>query len=122
MKTIHTSVLLTIILLLFACAPHPGAGVWKTTEDNDYGISILNVSYDGKADFVTTKLDNTTWHCFWGATGKQEASLDCSSSTNSELEERFILTINYQGLAELRHKSQLVASFMRQDENPALGK
>ena len=111
--------MLTVVPLLSACSPHPGAGVWKTTEDNDYGISGLNVSYDGKADFVTSKLDNTTWHCFWGATGKHEAILDCSSSTNSEQEERFILTVNDQGLAELRHKSQLVAGFARQDENPA---
>jgi len=108
-----------IILLLSACSPHPCAGVWKTTEDNVYGISRLNVSYEGRAAFETTKLDNTTWHCFWGATGRQEANLDCSSSTNSEQEERFILTIDDLGLAELWHNSQLVASFTRRDENPA---
>jgi len=116
----HSSVfLLSIILLLSACSPHPAAGVWKTTEDNDYGITKLVVAFEGRADFVTRKLDNATWHCFWAVTGKQEASLDCTSSLNPEQEETFLLTISNQGLAELRHKSQLVASFTRQDENPS---
>lgn len=119
----HSSLfLLSIALLLCACSPHPAAGVWKTTEDNDYGITKLVVAFEGRADFVTRKLDNATWHCFWAVTGKQEASLDCTSSLNPEQEETFLLTINNQGLAELRHKSQLVASFSRQDENPSPNK
>jgi hypothetical protein len=117
MKLSCTLILLTIAMLLSACSPHPVAGVWETIEDNDYGISRLAVSFEGRADFVTSKLDNATWHCFWGATGKQEANLDCKASNNLEQEERFILTINDQGLAELRHKSQLVALFKRQDKN-----
>lgn len=119
MKIIHYSILPPIVLLLSACSPHPVAGVWKTSEDNDYGVSMLNVSFDGRADFVTTKPDNATWHCFWGANAKQEAALDCRSSTHSELQERFVLTINEQGRAELWHRSRLVASFIRQDEHPA---
>ena len=116
----HSSLfLLSITLLLSACSPHPAAGVWKTTEDNDYGITKLVVAFEGRVDFVTRKLDNATWHCFWAVTGKQEASLDCTSSLNPEQEETFLLIINDQGLAELRHKSQLVASFTRQDENPS---
>ncbi len=119
----HSSLfLLSIALLLCACSPHPAAGVWKTTEDNDYGITKLVVAFEGRADFVTRKLDNATWHCFWAVSGKQEASLDCTSSLNPEQEETFLLTINNQGLAELRHKSQLVASFSRQDENPSPNK
>ena len=119
MKIHYSLFMLSIALLLSACSPHPAAGVWKTTEDNDYGITKLVVAFEGRADFVTRKLDNATWHCFWAVTGKQEASLDCTSSLNPEQEETFLLTISNQGLAELRHKSQLVASFTRQDENPS---
>jgi hypothetical protein len=119
MKFHYSLFMLSIALLLSACSPHPAAGVWKTTEDNDYGITKLVVAFEGRADFVTRKLDNATWHCFWAVTGKQEASLDCTSSLNPEQEETFLLTISNQGLAELRHKSQLVASFTRQDENPS---
>jgi len=54
MKSFCSSFLLTIVLLLFVCSPHPVAGVWKATEDNDYGMSELNVSFEGKADIITT--------------------------------------------------------------------
>jgi len=110
---------LSITLLLSACSPHPAAGVWKASEDNAYGISKLVLSFEGRADFVTRKLDNATWHCFWAVTGKQEANIDCTSSLNPEQEEAFLLRINDQGLAELRHKAQLVGIFTRQDENPS---
>jgi len=119
MKFHYSLFLLGIALLLSACSPHPAAGVWKTTEDNSYGITKLVLSFEGRADFVTTRLDNATWHCFWAVTAKQEASLDCTSSLNPDQEESFLLTINDQGLAELRHKSQLIGSFTRQDENPS---
>ena len=108
-----------VALLLAACSPHPAAGVWKTTEDNDYGITKLVLSFEGRADFVTRKLNNATWHCFWAITGTLEVSLDCTSSLNPEQEESFFLTINDQDLAQFRHKSQLVGTFTRQDENPS---
>ena len=119
MKFQYSLFLLSIVLLLSACSPHPAAGVWKANEDNAYGISKLVLSFEGRADFVTRELDNATWHCFWAVTGKNEASLDCTSSLNTEQEESYLLTINDQGLAELRHKSQLVGVFTRQDENPS---
>ena len=119
MRLHYSLFLLSIAMLLSACSPHPAAGVWKTAEDNNYGITKLVLSFEGRADFVTGKLNNATWHCFWANTGKQEASLDCTSSLNPEQEEAFFLTINDQGLAQLRHQSQLVGSFTRQDENPS---
>lgn len=122
MKMLHLLFVFTLAALLSACSPHPAAGVWQAADDNDYGISKLVVSFDGKANFITGKLDNTTWHCFWGATGRQEVNMDCSSSTNTDPEERFILTINDQDIAELQHKSRRVATFTRLDENPTPGK
>lgn len=48
-----------------------------------------------------------------------EATLNCTSSLNSEQKEIFVLIVNDQGLAELQHQSKLVGVFMRQDENPS---
>ena len=89
MRLHYSLFLLSIAMLLSACSPHPAAGVWKTAEDNNYGITKLVLSFEGRADFVTGKLNNATWHCFWANTGKQEASLDCTSSLNPEQEEAF---------------------------------
>ena len=120
MKTFHSLLLITFILLISACSPHPVSGVWKTTENNDYGITKLIVSFGGKAEFITPKLDNATWHCFWGATEKQQANLDCTPSTNPDDEQKFTITINAQGFAELTHNSKLIATLTQQNENPII--
>jgi hypothetical protein len=119
MKYSYSLFSLGTAMLLTACTPHPASGVWTTTEDNAYGISKLVVGFEGRANFVTPKLDNSEWRCFWSATSKQETTLDCTPSTAPEQEERFLLTINAQGMAELQHDSKLVAIFTLQDENPS---
>jgi len=111
--------LLITTILISACSPHPASGVWKAIEDNDYGIKNLTISFDGRANFTSSEPDDTTWHCFWSATSKQETVLDCTPSSDPEQEERFILTINSQGLAELRHNAQLITLLTLQDKNPS---
>lgn len=122
MKTFHRLLIISITLFVSACSPHPTSGVWKAIDDNDYGIAKLIVSFDGRAEFVTPKLDNATWHCFWAATGKRQANLDCTPSTNPDEEQLFALSINDQEQAELMHKSKLVATFTLLNENPVLTK
>lgn len=119
MKIYLSPLLLAIGFILSACTPHSASGVWKTTEDNKYGITKLIVSFDGRASFKTPKLDNATWHCFWSAIDKQETELNCTPSTNPDQEERFIITTQNQRIAELRHNDQLVATLTLQDENPS---
>ncbi len=111
--------LLNTTFLLSACSPHPTSGVWKQTEDNDYGINKLVVSFDGIATFTTSKLDDAAWHCLWSTASEQEIELSCTPSTDTEKKEPFTLTINNQGIAELRHNSQLIALFTLQDKNPS---
>lgn len=105
---------------LSACSPHPGAGVWASTEDNLYGIQRLVLSFDGRAEFITSKQENATWHCFWAVHGEHQTSLRCTASSNTDKEENFTLRINQQGEAELLHETKLIAVFQRQDENPII--
>ena len=120
MKSIYPLFLFIAVVLLSACSPHTASGVWKTTQDNEYGISKLVVAFDGKAEFVTTKLDNINWHCFWSAATDRTADLECTPSNDTSKEEPFKLNINSEGLAELSHKSKLVATFKLSNENPVL--
>lgn len=116
----HFPLIVVITLLLTACSPHPGTGVWKAVEDNEMGISKLTVGFEGRAEFISSKNDEkTSWHCFWGVAENENIRLDCSPSTNPEQEKSFILGINDQGLAELRDESTLLASFVLSDENPS---
>jgi hypothetical protein len=105
--------------LITACSPHPASGVWESIEDNDYGIETVVMSFSGRANFTARKLDNVTWHCFWSAKSKQEAELTCTPSTDTEKEEIFTLTINDQGLGELKRDSKLITLLTLLDENPS---
>ena len=111
------SFILIITFFLFACSPHSGAGVWKAIAENDKGISRLVVGYEGRAEF--TSNNDINWHCFWGAPEKNLLSLDCSPSTETEKKTVFTLTVNDQDLAELRDGTNLLATFIRLDENPS---
>ena len=119
MKHLPSLLILTTVFLLTACNPHPTSGVWKASADNDYGIDKLIVAFDGKANFTTTKLDNAEWHCFWSTSSKIKTDLKCTPSTNPDQEERYTLTINDQGLVELKHDDKKITSFIRLDENPS---
>ena len=107
------------ILLLTACSPHPGTGVWKTDADNQLGIKKLVVGFEGRAEFVSTKPEKADWHCFWRGSKKKELILDCKPSTNPDENNSYVLSINDQGLAEFRNDSSLLATFKRSDENPS---
>ncbi len=114
--------LLSLTFYLSACTPNSASGVWKTTEDNAYGITEIVVSFDGRANFTTPKLDNATWHCFWSAIDKQKTEMNCTPSTNPDQEERFTLINTKQGISELRHNEKLITTLILQDENPSAKK
>ena len=109
-------------LFLSACSPHPATGVWKATADNKLGIDRLVVSFEGRAEFKTSKLDNADWHCFWAAPDKKQLKFDCTPSTNPDQTRSFVLSVNDKGLAELLGEGSLLATFTRVDENPSLSK
>ena len=108
-----------IVVLLSACSPHPGTGVWKANGENELGIARLVVGFEGRAEFSTSKQDNAVWHCFWGVSDKQELSLDCTPSTNPDNKKSYSLSVNDSGFAELRNENTLLATFTRSDENPS---
>jgi hypothetical protein len=115
----RTSLIFLFSLLILACTPHPGTGVWKAISDNEMGISRLIVGFDGRAEFVSKKQDNATWHCFWGKVTDKKLDFECTPSTNPEQKKSFVLSIDDQGLASLYHKANLLATFSRLDENPS---
>ncbi len=122
MKYFLSLSLITTVVLLTACTPHPTSGVWKATLDNDYGIDELVIAFDGKAHFTSTKKEITDWHCFWTASSKFATELKCTPSTNPDQEEKYTLTIDNKKIALLQHNTRLIASFTRTDKDPSAEK
>lgn len=119
MKPYLSLFILIITFYLSACTPNSASGVWKTTEDNTYGITEIVVGFDGRANFTTPKLDNATWHCFWSGIDKHKIEMKCTPSTNPDQEERFTLINTKQGISELQHNEKLITTLIRQDEDPS---
>lgn len=121
MKTVYiTSLIFSFVLLLSSCSPHTGTGVWKANSENDWGIERLVVGFEGRAEFSSTKKNNTLWHCFWTAVSDDDGlDLVCMPSTNTDDKQKFQVIINDKGFAELRSESSLLATFTLQDENPS---
>jgi hypothetical protein len=124
-----SAVIVSLSLFLSACSPHPATGVWKATGDNSLGIDRLVAGFEGRVEFTTSKINNAVWHCFWGAANKKILKLNCAPSTNTEEKRLFTLSINEQGLAELRDDNSaegasaetlpVLATFIRLDEDPS---
>ncbi len=123
--------IILLSLFLSACSPHPATGVWKAVGDNALGVDRLVAGFEGRAEFSTSKINNAVWHCFWAASDKKALTLSCAPSTNPEEKRLFTLSVNDQGLAELRDSSPkedsassaeilpVLAIFTRLDEDPS---
>ncbi len=125
-------------ILLSACSPHPGAGVWQANNDNVFNLGRLQIGYDGRAEFSSNnnllQADKTMpqhnhiikagirWHCFWAAITSDKLRLDCTPSTDTEQERVFFLSISQRDHAELHDKTHLLSSFRRLDQDPSTPK
>lgn len=107
-------------LLLTGCAPHPGAGIWGAQEENSQGIKKVTISFDGKAEFVSQDQQSVTWHCFWGGTGKQTVTMQCTPSINPDIAHKFSLEIGENGSAVLSDEKQVIGKFKRLSGNPVI--
>ena len=108
-----------IALLLSACSPHPGAGNWTAAEENDWGISRLTLSYEGRGLF-TSRQPAATWHCFWGGMDRQTARLDCTPSSNTDRETQFVFSVNQDGIGILSQEGKTLGRFRRIDGKPEI--
>ncbi|WP_457675863.1 hypothetical protein [Thiolapillus sp.] len=111
--------ILPVLLFLGACSPHPGAGNWTATEENDWGIPGLTLSYEGRGLF-TSKQPAATWHCFWGGRNKTMAQLDCTPSSNTEQEESFTFNVDSTGVGTLSREGEILGRFRRVEGKPEI--
>ncbi len=107
------------LLLLSACAPHPGAGKWRAANHNEAGISDLVLAYDGRALFATAR-PKASWHCFWSAKSATTVLLDCTPSNEPSRKSRWSFTVEKDGTGRLERDGKEVARFRRIEGNPEI--
>lgn len=113
-KALFILLITASLITLTACSPHPGTGKWKTDASNSYHIDIINISFEGNADFYTDGKEESIHRCFWSATGKQTMTLQCVYSEDSEKKIIYQFEITENNHAKLTHNEQTIALFTLQ--------
>lgn len=111
--------LIGLVLMLAACSPHPGSGVWLPSGENNSGYSKMVVQFDGRVEFFATDKTDAIARCFWAGEDGQNLSMDCVMADNSEM--TFVYYLEVDGskkTAELKKSGELIGAFSRTDLNP----
>lgn len=113
-STITYLALISSLLMISACSPHPGSATWLASTDQSSVFKKIAVHYDGKADIYSDNQDDAIRRCFWSAISAQAISMHCVDTRNTEHEEDFQLTVTNSDHAELKQSSTIIAQFYRQ--------
>ncbi len=106
---------LSLLILLSACSPHPGAGNWQAKDSNSLNISRIHVVFEGTADFFSNGRDDSIRRCFWAATDKQVLQFQCVQSDHTEIKETYDFYVSPTGQeAELKRDGRLIGHFNKQ--------
>ena len=106
--------LATLILLLAACAPHPGAGKWASVDPDRSELVRLDVQFNGWADLYRADEAEPAYHCFWAGSGERQVDLTCTPASDPEAEHRFRLTVEENGRARLYRGDTPAGRYARQ--------
>lgn len=119
-KTIHfpgiTAPLFILIFLLTlsGCSPHPGTGKWQADEKNSLNIAIINIVFEGTADFYVVNKEESIRRCFWSAAGEKTIQMQCVHSENIDNKVSYQFMVTEKGHAELTQNEQLIGQFTLQ--------
>jgi len=112
---LFTPLLITLFILhIAACSPHPGAGNWKAQGSNILNISRINISFEGTADFFSSKKEDSIRRCFWSASAEKTLQLQCVHSDNTENKENYQFIIINKEQANLLQDNKLIGKFLLQ--------
>jgi len=120
LKTIHflkiplVLFVITSLFTLSACSPHPGAGKWKADTNNPQNISIINVLFEGNADFYVDGKEKSIRRCIWSAVAKQTMNMQCVYSEDTSKKANYQFVVTEKGHAKLSQDEQLIGLFTLQ--------
>lgn len=125
MRKLTIPFVISVLALLAACSPHPGAGMWVAAQQNAGEFSRLNVTYEGRTNFYDWMSDpasdsdaTAVRRCFWHGVDPQTIEMTCVQAANTELEETYRLRVTAErNEAELLQDSRIVAKFVRSTAN-----
>lgn len=108
---------LFFILLLAACSPHPGSGIWLSVDDTGpYGK--LAILFEGQAELYPVGRKAYRYRCFWAGLSADSLRMDCVSADDPAQKARFEFRVLADGSGELLESGRSLGHFHRTDEKP----
>jgi len=103
-------------ILLPACSPHPAAGTWESSNDNEAHFTKIVVHFEPRAEIYTSDKNSSNLHCSWSASSKKNIKLECLGSDDQKMLDIYQLNITNINTAELIFKDKVIASFTQLKE------
>lgn len=114
LRTIPATFLILILLILSGCSPHPGAGKWQADSSNAQQIAIINVLFEGNADFYAAGKEDSIRRCFWSAVASQTMKMQCVYADDINKKTTYQFEVIEKDHAELSQDGQLLGRFSLQ--------
>lgn len=116
-KTILITALFALNLTLsVACSPHPGAGTWVTSGDNEAQFTKIIVHFEPTLEIYSTTSDKPVLYCGWSAASKQNMHVECMGSDEQKVKDIYQFKVTGETKAELIRDNKVVASFTQLPE------
>ena len=112
-------VLISLILLLAACSPHPGSGIWEAVGENGNGFTKMVIQFNGRVEMFAPDKEKAVIRCFWAGEDAESISMDCvKADTDEKL--KYGLRVNpTKQTADLLKSGKVVGSFNKLSSNPS---
>ena len=117
-KTRRLFLTLFYMLLLAACSPHPGSGIWLPLDDRDNPYTRLEVLFEGRAELFVSGREAHLYRCFWGGINSDSLRMDCVSADDEAVKPAFTFRVAADGTGELIEAGESRGFFRRTDEKP----
>ncbi|MEN8180886.1 MAG: hypothetical protein ABFS39_20035 [Pseudomonadota bacterium] len=103
-------------LLLSACSPYPGSGIWVPLDDREVLYSKLDVLFDGRAELFAPGRAEHLYRCFWSGMGSKSIRMECILADDENVKPLFTFQVAEDGTGELLESGQTIGLFRRRDK------
>ena len=114
--TVKLIVLSFSLLLISACTPHPGAGIWMSSTTNDEHITKVSVFFEPTVKIYSSDTEQAILECGWWALNKTDIEMECVHLPNTETKVKYQLNVVEKDKAELFKQGKLVTTLTRKIE------
>ena len=110
-------VILTSLIVLSGCSPHPASGNWVSSEDNSANFTKILVHFESRLEIFSGESEKPALYCGWSATSRQNIGIECLRSEDQDVMDVYQLNVEGEDKAELIQNGKVIARFVQLPED-----